>query len=144
MKDKVPVLIIILGVIATILFFSSKNKLEEELSAAENVKVVSDKQVEIYRDIDSHYGRASNEFYANKPVIVLRGKGATEVIRIYWEKNAGLNAARNTEVLETKWGEIDGKWIPYTITSKVAKGYETVDFTNKENDETFSVLVIIK
>ena len=141
MKNKLPVVIIILGVLATIFFFISKNKLEEELSAAESVKGVSDKQVEIYRDIDSHYGKASNEFYANKPVIVL---SATEVIRIYWEKNSGLNAARNTDALETKWGEIDGKWIPYTITSRVAKGYETVDFTNKENDETFSVLVIIK
>ena len=144
MKDKAPVLVIILGVLATIFFFSSKNRLEEELSAAENVKVVSDKQVEIYRDIESHYGRASNEFYANKPVVVLRGEGATEVIRIYWEKNSGLNATRNTDILETKWGEADGKWVPHVITSKVAKGYTTVDFSNKENGESFSVLVIIK
>ena len=144
MKDKAPVLIIILSVIVAIFLFSSKTKLEAELSYAENVKFVSDKQLEIYRDIDSHYGKASNEFYANKPVIVLRGKDATEVIRIYWKKNSGLTAARNPEVLETKWGEIDGKWIPYIITSKVAKGYETVDFTNNENNETFSVLVIIK
>lgn len=146
MKDKVPVLIIILGLIATIFFFSSKNKLEKELSATENVKAVLDKQVEIYRDIDSHYGRASNEFYANKPVIILRGSGATEVIRIYWEKidEIPISVFRDTDVMETDWGEIDGKWIPLTITSKVAKGYETVDFTNKENDEAFSVLVIIK
>lgn len=147
MKGKVPVLITILGLIATIFFFSSKNKLEEELSANENVKAVLDKQVEIYRDIDSHYGRASNEFYANKPVVLLRGSGATEVIRIYWEKagDVPLTATADWDnSLKGDWGDLDGKWSPFSITSKIPKGYQTIRFTNEANDEAFSVLVIIK
>ena len=144
--DKMPLLIIIAGIIAAIFFFNSKNKLEEEISAAEDVKKVSDNQLEIYRNIDDHYGRASNEFYANKPIVVLRGSGATEVIRIYWEKNGEVNltAIRDGNALETKWGADDGKWTPYTITSKISKGYKTVRFTNEANDETFSVLVVVK
>ena len=146
MKDKIPILIIILGIIATIFFFSSNKKFEEEIATAENIKKISDTQVEIYRDIDNHYGRASDQFYANKPIVVLRGSGATEVIRIYWEKSGkvGLTAGRDSDALETEWGDIDGKWIPYTITSKIPNGYRTITFTNKETPETFDVLVIIE
>ena len=144
--DKVPILIIIVGVIAAIFFFTSNKQLEEEISAAEANKKVLDEQVKVYSNIESHYGHASGEFYANKPIIVLRGNGATEVVRIYWEKNGeiGLTASRDPNVLETKWGEDDGKWAPFAITSKVTKGYETVLFKNKSNAETFEVLVIIK
>lgn len=144
--DKVPILIIIVGVIAIIFFFSSNNKLTEEISVAEAIKKVSDKQLEIYSDIDNHYGRASNEFYSNKPVVVLRGSGATEVIRIYIEKNGEdeITAFRNSSALETDWGADDGKWTPYTITSKISKGYEIIRFENKTSTETFKVLVVVK
>lgn len=144
--DKVPMLIIIVGVIATIFFFNSNRKLTEEISVAETTKKASDKQVEIYGDIINHYGRASNEFYSNKPVIVLRGSGATEVIRIYFEKASEVNmtAYRNPDALETNWGKIDQNWTPYTITSKISKGYEVINFSNDANDEKFKVLVIVK
>lgn len=146
MKDKIPVLIIVLGIIATIFFFNSNKKLEEEISAAVESKNISDTQLKVYSNIGSHYGRASDEFYANKPIVVLRGSGANEVIRIYWEKNGevDLSATRNVNALETTWGEDDGKWTPFAITSKIAKGYEIIRFENKANNETFDVLVIIK
>lgn len=142
----IPVAIIVVGVIAIIVLFSSNKNLEEEISAAKAVKAVSDKQMEIYGDIDSHYGRASNEFYSNKSIVVLRGKGATEVIRIYWEKNGekNLTATRDTSALETTWGADDGKWTPYTITSKVDKCCRRILFKNEENTESFEVLVIVK
>ena len=144
--DKLPILIIIVGVIAIIFFFSSNNNLTEEITAAEANKKVLDKQLEIYSDIDNHYGRASNEFYSNKPVIVLRGSGATEVIRIYIEKNGKdeITSFRDEKTLETTWGADDGKWTPYTITSKISKGYEIVRFLNRSSDESFSVLVVVK
>ena len=145
--DKVPILIIIVGVIATIFFFSSNKKLEEEISAAEANKVVLDMQSKVYNNIDTHYGYASGEFYANKPIVVLRGSGATEVLRIYWEKNGeiGLTAKRvDTDALEVKWGDDDGKWASFVITSKISKGYRTIRFTNKANNEAFEVLVIVK
>ena len=146
MKEKLPVAIIIFGLIAAIFFFSSNSSLEDEIDAALKVKKTSDKKLEIYRDVDNHYGSASDQFYANKPIVVLRGSGSTEVIRIYWEKMGviGLNASRNFDNLDASWGEIDGKWCPYTITSKISRGYETVLFTNKENNDRFEILVIVK
>lgn len=146
MKNKIPVLIIVLSIIATIFFFNSNKRLEEEISAAETNKTILDTQLKVYSNIGSHYGRASDEFYANKPIVVLRGSGATEVIRIYWEKNGevDLSATRNVNALETTWGKDDGKWIPFSITSKISKGYEIIRFTNEANNETFEVLVIIK
>lgn len=147
MKNKVPVLIIILGVLATIFLLYSNNRLKEEITVAEGVKKVSDKQLEIYRDIDNHYGRASDQFYANKPIVVLRGNGATEVIRVYWEMidKSYITAHANwDDSLKGDWGEIDGKWSPLTITSKIDKGCETIRFTNKENNDAFEILVIVK
>lgn len=150
MKDKIPVIIIIVGVITAIFFFNSNKKLEEEILAAENVKNVSNEQVEVYNNIDSHYGRSSNEFYSNKSIVILRGRGATEVIRIYWKKMGEIlinseiitYSGRNQHILSTEWGQIDGQWVPYTITSEADKGYGIVRF--KVNNEVFDVLVIVK
>lgn len=107
--DKLPVLIIVAGVIAAIFFFNSNKKLEEEISAVEASKEVLATQLKVYNNIDSHYGRSSDDFYANKPIVVLRGNGATEVIRIYWEKNGEISliAARDANSLETNWGVMD-------------------------------------
>lgn len=144
--DKLPILIIVVGIIAAGFFFNSNNTLEKEISAAEKVKAVSDKQLEIYSNIDSHYGYSSKEFYSNKPIVVLNGSGATEVIRIYWVQNgkSPISTSRDENTIWAEWGENDGNWAPLTLTSKMAKGCVAVPFANEANDETFEVLVIVK
>ena len=144
--DKLPILIIVVGIIAAGFFFNSNNTLEKEIAAAEKVKAVSDKQLEIYSNIDSHYGYSSREFYSNKPIVVLNGSGATEVIRIYFEqKNEGyITYIYHSTDVEGKWGTVDDKWSPLALTSKIAKGCRLFGFTNSVNDETFEVLVIVK
>lgn len=143
--NKVAGAVIILSLIAMLYLLKSDSNLNGEISDARATKKVTEKQLEIYSGVNNYFGRHSSAFYSNKPIVVLRGAGSTEVIRIYCENNTeGINASRDTSLLETKWGDSDGKWIPYTITSKVANGYTTVAFTNKANNDKFEVLVIIK
>ena len=145
-QDKIPFMLIILAVVAALVCFNSNKSVEDELAAVQAEKTLLDQQLERYSDIDKHYGRASDDFYTNKPVVVLRGSGATDVIPIYWVKNGEvpITVHYNGDILETTWGDKDGKISPLTVESKVAKGYNAIRFTNKENSEEFNVLVIIK
>lgn len=145
-QDKIPFMLIILAVVAALVCFNSNKSVEDELAAAQSEKTLLDQQLERYSDIDKHYGRASDDFYTNKPVVVLRGSGATDVIPIYWVKNGEvpLTAHYNGNILETTWGDKDGKISPLTVESKVTKGCTALRFTNKENSEEFNVLVIVK
>ena len=144
LKKVIPCLIIVASVAVALYSFSTVKNVEDEIADAEAKKIISDSQLERYKDIDSHYGRASNDFYASKPIVVLRGNGASETIRIYRSNESGLNAARDPDILETAWDTDDGQWANYRITSKASNGYQTVDFTNKNSGDTFSVLVIIR
>lgn len=142
----IPVVIIVVSVIATILFHNSAKNLDDEILSAQNDKMISDTRWEIYKNIDEHFGRTSDEFYADKPVIVLRGIGATEDVRIYQANKSSVSAYRNTKVFDTKWvkDKNDESWLTCKITSKVNQGYETIEFENDVSKEIFSVLVIIK
>lgn len=143
----IPVVIIVAAVIATIMFHQSAKKLDDEILSAQNDKEISDTRLKIYKDIYEHYGRASDEFYAEKPVIVLRGRGTTESVRIYHQANEnGITAYRNTDVFDTSWvkDENDESWSDFKITSKVNRAYETIEFEDKVTKEIFSVLVIVK
>ena len=145
-QDKIPFMLIILAIVAALVCFNSNKSVEDELAAAQNDKAILDQQLERYSDIDQHYGRASDDFYSDKPIIVLRGSGATDVIPIYWVKNKDvpITAHYNSDILELSWGENNDKIAKLNVKSKVAKGYNALRFTNEDNSGEFSVLVIVK
>lgn len=141
----VPVAIIVAAVIAIIFFVHSGKTTEADLESAKSEKEILDKQIERYVDIDRYYGRASASFYADKPIIILRGSGATETIRIYRSNKSYLNVSWSSdERFGIDWGDDDRVWANCTITSKISHGYEVLTFKNKDSDETFRVLIIVK
>ena len=143
--SKLPGVIIVVAVIAIIYCFNSMKTVEEELVTAESNKAVLDKQLERYADIDRHYGRASDDFYADKPIVILRGKGATEIIRVYRANESPLTATMDLENIEAAWQEQDDRhWIHLSITPKISSGYKVITFTNDKSEEEFTVLVIVK
>ncbi len=144
--DKLPVAVIIVAVIAALFFHSSVKKIDEEIAAINKEKILSERSLNRYADIEKYFGRASDEFYSSKPIVILRGNGDNGTIPVYWARNteSGITAHFNENILNGTWGSWEGNWSNLNITSKVTSSYTTVNFTNKANDEKFSVLVIVK
>ena len=137
-------MLIIFAIVAALFFFQSSKSVQEEITTAEADKAILDKQLERYSYIDNYYGRSSDNFRADKPIVILRGNGATELIHIYRANKSDLVAYRNIEELLTEWTNNNGENIDFKVTSKIAHGYTVINFKNKNSNETFNVLVVIK
>ena len=141
---KLSGVIIVAAVVAGISCFISAKNVEKEIVAAMESKNILDEQLKRYVDIDARYGRASDDFFSDKPIVVLHGKGATDTVRVFRSNKSRLVAERDEGALKTDWGEDDETWAAYTITSNISHGYTPVIFTNKQSKEKFEVLVIVK
>ena len=142
---KVPIVVAILAVLAALYFFSSTRTMENDIAAARTEKIISEVQLSRYQEIDKHYGRASDNFYSSKAIVILRGNGASEIIPVYFYKgDVNLTARYEKSKIDVQWEKRNDNWRNLKITSKIDRGYHTIDFTNKENDEKFSVLIIVK
>ena len=146
-QDKLPTMITVIAIIAAIFFCKYSASVKEDIASLQADQQVLDKQLKIYDNINQNYGAASKDFYSSKSIVVLNGKDATTAIPVYWaksyEKGISYDPPSSTK-LTHKWGEWHNHWIDLTINSKVDSGYETLTFSNKINNETFKVLVIVK
>ena len=140
-----PVAIIVAAVIAIIFFVHSSKTIDTDIESAKAEKDILDKQLDRYADIDRYYGRASASFYTDKPIIVMRGSGATELVRIYRSNKSFLTVSWSSDNrFKTDWGDDDKVWANCTITSKISNGYEIFTFKNNDSNEEFRILAIVK
>ena len=148
LPDKLPIAIIIVAVIAAFSFLNSAKNIDNEIAAAQKEKVLSDNALERYADIDKHFGRASEQFYSSKPIVILHGNGSNNTIPIYCLKNEKNISAFATNGSVTgnfdTWGGDNGKWVNLDITANIERGYDTIVFKNNATNEEFSVLIIVK
>ena len=147
-RDKLPIIVTVVAILVAIIFYQSGAPVRDEIASLQAYKQVLDKQIKIYDNINKNYGAASKDFYSSKSIVVLNGKGATATIPVYWAKSteSGISAKTSkTGTLTGEWGPWrDNTWSDLTITSNIDSGYETLTFSNKINNETFKVLVIVK
>ena len=148
LPDKLPIAIIIVAVLAALSFLHSAKEIDTEIAAAQKEKVLSDDALSRYADIDEHFGRASDQFYSSKPIVILHGNGSSESIPIYCFRNEkNISAFATNGSVGGNFGEWrgdNGKWIDLDITSKIDSGYDTIVFKNNATNEEFKVLVIVK
>ncbi len=100
-----------------------------------------------YNDIidilDEPLGYGSKDFYSNKSVVVLE-QGDSEQISIYGSMNTTYSMLADSDTLDVQWvGDFVGKMCNVSITG-TEEGCYTVLFTNKQNKDQFSVLVIVR
>lgn len=139
LSDKAPIILIVIAIIGTIFIYGLTKSVEDKIAVAYSKKEISSIKLKIYADIDNIFGHSSEKFYASKPVIILKGKGAKDTIDIHSENINSVSAWRNTNAFDTNFSGTQ-----YTITSKISSGCETIEFENNTTNEIFSVLVIIK
>ncbi len=143
--DKLPVAVIIIAVIAALSFQSSVKKIDEEIAAINKEKILSERSLNRYADIEKYFGRASDEFYSSKPIVILHGNGNSDTIPIYCFKNKkNISAVAVNGMVEGKFDTWNDKRVNLTVTSKTARGYEMVVFKNNATNEEFRVLVVVK
>ena len=148
---KKPVIATVVAIIAIISCYYFENTTADEILKAESTKKILDLKLKMCDDIDKYFGRASDNFYADKPILILDSSEATGVIKIY-APGKGIQPYYPEKLFETKWGDWKNHWIPYEMTGKGSSGYSIIKFESfteydKENkiyDEEFEVLVIVK
>ena len=148
---KKPVIATVVAIIAIISCYYFENTTADEILKAESTKKILDLKLKMCDDIDKYLGRASDNFYADKPILILDSAEATGVVKIY-APGKGIQPYQPEKLFETKWGEWENNWAPYKITGKTSGDCGIVEFTsftkddkgNEIYDEEFEVLVIVK
>ena len=144
--DKLPIAIAVISFIALIFFCNSGQNIDEDLLTANNKKKIFDRQLKMCSEIDKYFGYSSEDFHSDRPIIILRGNGAKDVIRVYAPSKDEIVAYRDPDQLDTGWDgyEENNEWAIYRISSKVSNDYSYIQFKNNVTNKSFGVLVIVK
>lgn len=118
-----------------------------EVSFIEKKITDTQEKLQSYSDLDKIFGKASQTFYADKPVLFLKSGGDTGFISIYLNKkrNVKIYATSTSEDMKVALGEWTiHNWRDYIITPPNNPGYYTIHFANNQDSENFDVLVVVK
>lgn len=100
-----------------------------------------------YSELDKIFGKASETFYADKPVLFLKSGGDVGFIAIYLNKksNVKIYATPSSDDIKVELGEwIIHNWKDYIVTPPNKPGYYTIHFASNQDAENFEVLVVVK
>lgn len=128
--------------IAAFLFYSMEET-KTALSSAEQ-------RLEKYSELEKVFGRASDDYFADQAVLVLKENGADGKITVCWNKSNEENAAA---ILATSNKDIRADWegkfnenthLADVIVTPGKAGIYRLYFSNKLDDDKFEVLVVVK
>ena len=128
--------------IAAFLFYS----LEETKTNLENVE----QRLEKYSELEKVFGRASDDYFADQSVLVLKENGAEGKITVCWNKSSEENASA---ILSSSNKDIEAKWesnfnenthLANVVVTPSKAGIYRLYFSNKIDDDKFEVLVVVK
>ena len=140
---QLPWIIAVVGIVVAGWFFLSASKVNTE---------ISDRQCELnaYNLMEAIYGRGSDRYYADKPVLILRTEGDENSIIIFWE-NSNIESSdiiMDHPNIVARWQE---GWFgeknhltKAIVTPGKNSGCYPVTFTNNLNEDKFQVLVVVK
>lgn len=144
-NDKLPWLVTAIALVAFIYCIYQGSNYKHSAENLQKEMKISDVRRAQYDKLEKNYGHASNSFYTTKPIVVLQSGGNSDKISVYYDAPSGTAIYdKGTADLKLEWSPWNGDWCDCTITSGASVGNYTVIFKNKENAETFNVLVIVK
>lgn len=103
----------------------------------------------ILETFKSAFGQGSKEFYAELPVVVLEAGGSSKWLEINGNSKSVFIVMDYIveENFKSGWStDIQAEWTGNSvkITPGKDRGYNLIHFYNKENNDTFDVLVVVK
>ena len=138
---------VICSLIAVVLFTNASQKRNEIATIREEIVKVNDeiKPLEMIGDLYENFGKGTSTYHSKIPLIVLNRGGIKKNIPIYWRKDGTIFAKCSSNEISGEWvKKWDNKWTNYAVTSGNMRGCYQVAFTNKVDNDSFSVLVIVK
>ena len=118
------------------------------LQETKKVLAEDEQRLEKYSELEKIYGRGDDNYYASEPFIILRENGSDGKFAVFWyssEENAMAVLSSSREI-KAKWaGKFDSKThLTDVVVTPGKAGVYPITFSNKHNDVTFQVLVIVK
>lgn len=92
--------------------------------------------------LKSSYGFASRDYYAEQGVIVLSKSAGSKSVGIICNLDTTVSFITSDNGISCEWGTFNDNRGPISI-KPVSKGYHTISFTNKKNNDSFKILVIV-
>lgn len=92
--------------------------------------------------LKNNYGFGSQNYYAEKGVVVLSKSGGSKSVGIICNLSTTTFSRTSDKGITCEWGSTVGNRCPVTIKA-VSKGYHTIKFTNEANSDSFEILVIV-
>ena len=151
---KAPVIVLAVLLIAALVgdgyFYSQTSNYRDRYWAAngnlrrtETELKEAEAELERYSDLSGVYGYASDNYYADKSVLVIK-ESETASVTIHFGYTGSLS-------MKASSGSISGEWSDWSDTSTItasftgeSAGFYTVNFTNNQNDESFDILIIVQ
>ena len=95
------------------------------------------------------YGHASDDYYADQPVLVLKEDGPAGRITVCWKKSSEENATAllaSNKGITAEWaGEFDEKThLADVVVTPGKAGSYFLYFSNQLDDDKFQVMVIVR
>lgn len=118
------------------------------LQETKNVLAENEQRWEKYSELEKIYGRGDDNYYATEPFIILKENGSEGKITVYWNSSDENAAAilTSSRDITAKWvGKFDSKThVADVVITPGKAGVYPITFSNKLNNVTFQVLVIVK
>lgn len=151
LAKRLPQILTAAAILATVFLLYSANQKNVETRMAQEKLDLLNTKLEHYRKLENSYGHASERYYADKPVLILKTEGAEEKFKIYWDSEgkkdsfASWTCPENGKGITVKWGDAFEDHLAdlFVTPGKQAGGY-VITLTDNISDDTFQVLVIVK
>ena len=138
-------------VIAALLFFNRLSSAQEELDGVQLLIQSNENQLERYQSFAADYGYASENYYADKPIVFLN-KNSSTVVTITCtllkkeDDHTVLSVIDGNDVVDANWDQPfdKEKKSHVIIKSGDTAGFATIRFTNEVNSDSFDVLAVVQ
>lgn len=118
-----------------------KNK-DDQKHLSERAEAAEEELSFLLSMLKQGYGFGSQDYYAEKGVVVLSKSGGSQSIGIISKLYTTVYFRGSDNGISCEWGEFHNNRVPITITP-VSTGCHTVSFTNDANRDSFDILVIV-
>ena len=147
---QLPWIVATIGIIIAGYFFLSTSKVNTEIIDRQSELDAYQLKLEQLKKLETVYGRASDRYYADKSLLILKTGGKEDRFTIFWDSEGKKDATttmsvpRNVDLTANWANKFNNHTADVVVKSGKSTGCYFLTFSDNVSDDKFQVLVVVK